>query len=114
MAFSALMAKTKRFAQLPGRSQAYISVVVVVGAFTVFEAVYGLVSQDTGWRWLVLAVLTFLEWLRNTQTALSSCNNLGFRNVWFFHFCPSVWRIGGNVDRCARCVRNIVLVIPPR
>ena len=55
------MAKTKRFAQLPGRSQAYISVVVVVGAFTVFEAVYGLVSQDTGWRWLVLAVLTFMS-----------------------------------------------------
>ena len=55
------MAKTKRFAQLPSGSKAYILVVVAVGALTVVEAVYGLVSQDTGWRWLVLAVLTFLS-----------------------------------------------------
>ena len=56
-----LMASTKRFAQLPAPSKAYISIVVVLGACTVVEAIYGLVSQDTGWRWLVLAVLTFLS-----------------------------------------------------
>src|ERR1700752_2562255 len=55
------MAQTRRFGQLSNGSKAYINVVVAMGAFTVFEAVYGLISQDTGWRWLVLAVLTFLS-----------------------------------------------------
>jgi diguanylate cyclase (GGDEF)-like protein/putative nucleotidyltransferase with HDIG domain len=55
------MAKTKRFAQLPRQSKAYIAVIVTLGTLTVSEAVYGLVSQDTGWRWLVLAILTFLS-----------------------------------------------------
>jgi diguanylate cyclase (GGDEF)-like protein/putative nucleotidyltransferase with HDIG domain len=55
------MNRTKRFAELPSVSKAYICVIVVAGALTVSEALYGLVSQETGWRWLVLAVLTFLS-----------------------------------------------------
>jgi diguanylate cyclase (GGDEF)-like protein/putative nucleotidyltransferase with HDIG domain len=55
------MANTKRFAALPARSKAYIVAVVAIGALTVSHAIYGQVSQDTGWRWLVLAVLTFLS-----------------------------------------------------
>jgi diguanylate cyclase (GGDEF)-like protein/putative nucleotidyltransferase with HDIG domain len=55
------MGTTKRFAALSTGSKAYISVIVAAGALTVTEALYGLVSQDTGWRWLVLAVLTFLS-----------------------------------------------------
>jgi diguanylate cyclase (GGDEF)-like protein/putative nucleotidyltransferase with HDIG domain len=54
------MSRTKRFAELPSLSKAYICVVVVAGALAVTQALYGLVSQETGWRWLVLAVLTFL------------------------------------------------------
>ena len=58
----ALMAsRPKRLLGTSDRSKAYISVVVATGALTVFEAAYGLVAQDTGWRWLVLAVLTFLS-----------------------------------------------------
>jgi diguanylate cyclase (GGDEF)-like protein/putative nucleotidyltransferase with HDIG domain len=52
---------TKRFAQLSRATKAYIAIVVATGALTVTHAIYGLVSQDTGWRWLVLAVLTFLS-----------------------------------------------------
>jgi len=55
------MAQTKTFAQLPAKTQAYISVIVVIGAITVVHAAYGLISQHIGWRWLVLAVLTFLS-----------------------------------------------------
>ena len=55
------MASTRRFADLPSKSKAYIAVIVAIGAMTVTHAVYGLVSQDTGWRWLVLALLTFLS-----------------------------------------------------
>jgi diguanylate cyclase (GGDEF)-like protein/putative nucleotidyltransferase with HDIG domain len=55
------MAKTRRFAQLPAASKAYICIVIATGALTVSQAVYGLFSQDTEWRWLVLAVLTFLS-----------------------------------------------------
>jgi diguanylate cyclase (GGDEF)-like protein/putative nucleotidyltransferase with HDIG domain len=55
------MNKTKRFAQLPTASKAYIIAVVGIGALTVSQSIYGLVSQETGWRWLVLAVLTFLS-----------------------------------------------------
>jgi diguanylate cyclase (GGDEF)-like protein/putative nucleotidyltransferase with HDIG domain len=52
---------TKRFAQLSPATKAYIGLIVALGALTVTHAVYGLVSQDTGWRWLALAVLTFLS-----------------------------------------------------
>jgi diguanylate cyclase (GGDEF)-like protein/putative nucleotidyltransferase with HDIG domain len=55
------MAQTRRFAHLPRASKAYIGVVVATGAFTVFQSIYGLLSQDIGWRWLVLAILTFLS-----------------------------------------------------
>jgi diguanylate cyclase (GGDEF)-like protein/putative nucleotidyltransferase with HDIG domain len=55
------MAKPKRFAQLHYKSQTYIVVIVAAGAMTVVHALYGLISQDTGWRWLVLAVLTLLS-----------------------------------------------------
>jgi diguanylate cyclase (GGDEF)-like protein/putative nucleotidyltransferase with HDIG domain len=55
------MATTKRFSELPSRSKIYIAAVVATGALTVSHALYGLVSQDTGWRWLALAVLTFLS-----------------------------------------------------
>jgi diguanylate cyclase (GGDEF)-like protein/putative nucleotidyltransferase with HDIG domain len=52
---------TKRFAQLSGATKTYIALIVGAGALTVTHAALGLVNQNVGWRWLVLAVLTFLS-----------------------------------------------------
>jgi diguanylate cyclase (GGDEF)-like protein/putative nucleotidyltransferase with HDIG domain len=52
---------TKRFAQLTPATQLYVSAVIVAGAVTVFFSLSALVSLDTRWDWLVLAVLTLLS-----------------------------------------------------
>jgi diguanylate cyclase (GGDEF)-like protein/putative nucleotidyltransferase with HDIG domain len=55
------MAPPKHYATLSTASRVYIGVVVCAGGLTVLQSFYGLVYQNPGWRWIVLAVLTLLS-----------------------------------------------------
>ena len=50
-----------RFANLSRFTRAYVALIVVAGAVTVFKSLHDLSSQDTAWSWLILAVLTLVS-----------------------------------------------------
>ena len=53
--------KTKRFGELSSATKAYVSAVIVAGAFTVAHSVNALVTEHTPWNWTLLALLTLVS-----------------------------------------------------
>ncbi len=50
-----------RLTQASSSTRAYVALIVVAGAVTVAKSFYDLISQDTAWNWVILAVLTLVS-----------------------------------------------------
>ena len=53
--------KTKRFGELSTATKAYVSTIIMAGALTVAHSIHALITQQTPWDWMILAVLTLVS-----------------------------------------------------